>query len=204
MVDAVGTTALHLRRCGADPERRRPLGQRHRELHYHNRLRTGLSLQAPTPRPGRRATPTTPPRRLTTLTSPAGSFGYTLRRSSLHAPALLTLPNGASIANAYDSVARLQSTRRLNSSSYATLNSHAYAYNLAGQRTEQVFAAGNYINYTYDNIGPTEDRPRQGVGRHPNRLQEQFGYAYDAAGNLNYRTNNAPAGDLQRSTPPTN
>jgi RHS repeat-associated protein len=50
---------------------------------------------------------------------------------------------------------------------------------------------GNFINYSYDNIGQL--KTAQGFeqnGTTP-RLQEQFGYAYDKAWNLNERTNNA-------------
>jgi len=49
---------------------------------------------------------------------------------------------------------------------------------------------GNYVNYSYDNIGEVKTAVGKESGG-STRLQEQFGYAYDAAGNLNYRTNNA-------------
>ena len=42
----------------------------------------------------------------------------------------------------------------------------------------------NYMNYTYDNIGQLKTaRGFESNGVTP-RLQEQFGYAYDAAWNL--------------------
>ena len=68
------------------------------------------------------------------------------------------------------------------------------------QVTQQVFTAQNVMNYTYDNIGqlktaqgfdPQTYDPGLGDYVHPPRLHEQFGYAYDAAWNLNQRTNNA-------------
>ncbi len=64
-------------------------------------------------------------------------------------------------------------------------------------------------NYTYDNSGQL----KSAIGHEPSggasRLQEQLGYAYDAAGNLNWRTNNAlyehftvnPANELSNSVP---
>lgn len=60
----------------------------------------------------------------------------------------------------------------------------------AHQRTQQVFTAGNYVDYTYDAIGQLQTA----VGRKANdaeRLHEKFGYFYDAAWNLNRRTNHA-------------
>jgi len=48
----------------------------------------------------------------------------------------------------------------------------------------------NYVNYTYDNIGQL--KTAQGFEQGGTaRLHEQFGYGYDHAWNLNYRTNNA-------------
>ena len=45
-------------------------------------------------------------------------------------------------------------------------------------------------NGAYDSIGELKTAIGKESGG-STRLQEQFGYAYDAAGNLNYRTNNA-------------
>ncbi len=79
-------------------------------------------------------------------------------------------------------MARLSGTYLKNSGN-TTLDSASYGYNQAGQRTSFTNAAGTYVNYSYDNIGQlkvadssvnTEDR----------------GYLYDAAWNLNDRTNN--------------
>src|SRR5207302_6485099 len=70
------------------------------------------------------------------------------------------------------------------------LNSHAYSYNLAGQRTSMTNTFTNYVSYSYDNIGQLKTAIGKESGG-TSRLNEQFGYAYDAAGNLNQRTNNA-------------
>jgi RHS repeat-associated protein len=86
-------------------------------------------------------------------------------------------------------VARWLSTA-LENSANAVLNSHNYTYNGANRRTQQVFSAGNYINYAYDSEGELLSAIGQELGG-ADRLQEQFGYAYDPAGNLNFRTNNA-------------
>jgi hypothetical protein len=46
------------------------------------------------------------------------------------------------------------------------------------------------VNYTYDSIGELQSALGKESGG-SSRSHEQFGYAYDAAGNLQYRTNNA-------------
>ncbi len=80
------------------------------------------------------------------------------------------------------------STELVNSGA-SVLDSESYGYNLGSQRTQQVFTAGNFMNYTYDNAGQLAIALGKESGGATNRLQEQFGYAYDAAGNLNFRTN---------------
>ena len=87
-------------------------------------------------------------------------------------------------------MARLLSTV-LKNSGLSTINSHSYQLNPANQRTQQVFTAGNYVNYTYDGMGQLKTANGKESGGTTNRLHEQLGYAYDPAGNLNYRTNNA-------------
>ena len=71
------------------------------------------------------------------------------------------------------------------------LDSESYNYNQGNQRTAETNAAGDYRNYTYDNIGELKTANGKESGGTTNRLQEQLGYGYDAAGNLNQRTNNA-------------
>ncbi|MGH7953765.1 MAG: RHS repeat-associated core domain-containing protein, partial [Limisphaerales bacterium] len=46
------------------------------------------------------------------------------------------------------------------------------------------------INYGYDHIGQLKTAKATESGGGANRLNEQFGYAYDSANNLNVRTNN--------------
>src|SRR5439155_22994653 len=126
--------------------------------------------------------------RLQSLGSPAGTFTPTYKGPG-NLVTNLALPNGAAITNAFDGVPRLKGTWLKNSGG-TILNSHAYGYNLAGQRTAMTNNAANYLNYTYDNIGQLKGAVGKESGG-SSRLHEQFGYAYDAAGNLNYRTNNA-------------
>ncbi len=159
---------------------------------YANRLRMSLGLQAPSGSAWSQSYGYDTTRRLTNVTSAAGSFNYTLGGASSASPLLktLSLPNGAYITNSYDSVARLLSTA-LENSSNSNLDSYAYGYNLAGQRTSVTRTLGDFVNYTYDNIGQLKTAIGKASGGTTNRWQEQLGYAYDAAGNLNFRTNNA-------------
>jgi len=88
------------------------------------------------------------------------------------------------------------------------MDSQNYLYNTAGQRTSETNTAGDYRNYSYDNDGEIKTAAGKESGG-ASRLQEQFGYAYDAAGNLNFKTNNAliqtfSVNDLNELTADTN
>jgi YD repeat-containing protein len=157
---------------------------------YTNRLRTGLSLAQPDSDPWTQSYGYDAARRLTSVASPAGNFSYLYDPVRNLQVARLSLPNGAFITNQYDSVDRLLSTA-LKSSSAAVLNSHQYTYNAANERTAQTFTFGNYDNYNYDPMGQLVGAVGKEPGGGTNRLQEQLGYAYDLAGNLAWRTNNA-------------
>ena len=93
-------------------------------------------------------------------------------------------PRDTFVQNQHDGLGRLLSTILYNSS-WNPLNSHAYEYNDGHQRTKQTFTAGNYVDYTFDNIGQLKTAKGQESGG-TTRPQEQFGYAYDKAWNLNY------------------
>jgi len=189
MVDGVGTTAYGYDAAGQVLSEDGPWPNDTVNYTYANRLRAGLTLQVPNASAWAEGFGYDNARRLTSLTSPAGAFGYTndpVRRLQV---GRITLPNGAYITNMFDNVARLLSTTLKNSGN-SVLNSHTYGYNLGSQRTSLTNTAGDYRNYTYDKIGQLKTAfGKESSGT--NRLQEQLGYAYDAAGNLNYRTNNA-------------
>jgi len=162
---------------------------------YQDRKRASLNLTAPNASAWSQKYIYDPFSRLTNVTSPAGAFGYDYStddttpamRSSRSLVRVLNLPNGARITNAFDSVARLTATVLLKSDD-SILNSHFYTYNVGNQRTKQTFTAGNATDYTYDPIGQLKTARGKTPGA-TNRWNEQFGYAYDAAGNLNFRTN---------------
>ena len=128
-------------------------------------------------------------RRLTAVTSPAGTFGYTYAGPG-SLVTNLALPGSLAITNQFDSVGRLSGTW-LRSATNTVLNTHQYTYNAASQRTRQTRLAGDYVDYTYDGAGQLKTAIGKESGGGTSRVHEQFGYAYDAGGNLQYRTNNA-------------
>ena len=189
MIDAVGDTAYSYDSVSELLSENGPWANDTVSYTYTNRLRTGLGLSQPSGS-WSQSYGYDVARRLTNVTSQAGSFGYQYFGSGPSTlVSRLALPNGAYITNTFDSVARLLSTKLLNSSA-AILDSESYAYNQAGQRTAETNTAGDFRNYTYDNAGELKTANGKESGG-SSRWQEQLGYVYDAAGNLNYRTNNA-------------
>src|SRR5216117_1368568 len=65
-----------------------------------------------------------------------------------------------------------------------------HTYDAGSRRTRQTRTDGSYADYGYDNIGQLKTAVGKESGGTTNRWHERLGYAYDAAGNLNYRTNN--------------
>jgi len=191
MVDAVGVTQYGYDAVGQLLSEDGPWASDTVSYSYQNRLRNGMSILAPNASAWAVAYSYDAAKRLTSVTSPAGVFGYTFplaRPSTL--VARLSLPGGAYITNHYDSVSRLLFTK-LNNAANLAINAHQYAYNPGNQRTQQVFTVGNFVNYIYDDIGQLKSAQGKEAGGTPSRVHEQLGYAYDAAGNLRYRTNNA-------------
>jgi RHS repeat-associated protein len=190
MVDAAGTTRYSYDAVGQVLSEDGPCNDDTVSYTYTNRLRSSLSLQAPNASPWLQGYGYDPAKRLKSLTSPAGAFSYTYDPLRSTLPNWLSLPNNAFITNSYDGNARMLSTV-LENSTNGVLDSHSYTYNVGNQRAQQVFTAGDYVSYTYDPAGQL----KTGVGKESsgvtNRMHEQFGYAYDSAGNLNWRTNNA-------------
>ena len=82
------------------------------------------------------------------MTSPAGPFdyGFSPGAGDRTQNQWITLLGGVgTISTQYDEFARLYQTEL---SGAATHNLHIYGYNAANQRTQQVFTANNFINYT--------------------------------------------------------
>jgi len=156
---------------------------------YNNRLRSAMTVGLPSGSVLSTSYGYDAIKRLTNITSWAGTFVYGYSNNPATEVLKITLPNAAYIANTYDNVARELSTTLYNSSATA-LNTHTYLYDKAGQRTNQTYTTGNYDRYTYDGIGQLLTASGYESGGTA-RSQEQLKYKYDAAGNLSVRTNNA-------------
>ncbi len=156
---------------------------------YNNRFRSGASVLQPNASAWAVSYGYDAAKRLTDITSLAGAFGYQYVAGRQSLVAKLTEPGNSYITNHYDSVARLLFTKMLDASA-GVLDSETYSYNPGNQRTQQVFTAGNYVDYAYDDIGQLKTAKGKESGG-TSRALEQMGYTYDAAGNLNWRTNNA-------------
>jgi RHS repeat-associated protein len=189
---AVGTTRYTWNAIGQLLSEDGPWSDDTVSLTYQNRLRTGLSVAQPNAAAWSQSYAWDAMKRLTNLTSPAGSFGYGYNVGPSVSPAslvrLLTLPGGIFITNELDSVGRVTSTRLVNATA-SQLNVHSYIYNLAGERTKQTRTDASYVDYGYDQMGQLLTAKGKESGG-TTRWHEQFGYAYDPAGNLNWRTNN--------------
>ena len=182
MVDAVGNTVYSYDAASQLLSEDGPWANDTVSYSYQNRLRTQFSLLQPGLTAWSQSYGYDATRRLTSVTSPAGLFNYLYDPAQLQRVDRLTLPDGAVITNTYDSVARLTLTELMNSTG-TNLDSYAYGYNQANQRTNVVRTAGDYVKYAYDNIGEvttaTGYTPAGSV-----RLPERLLYDYDAAGNL--------------------
>jgi len=136
--------------------------------------------------------------RLYNIGSPIGSFTY-LFKGGGNCVTNLSLPNGAAITNVYDSMARMTGTY-LNNSSGSLLSSYEYGYNSGNQRVTVTRKDAGYamntngaavVTNSYDQAGQLKMSTATEASGATNRWHEQFGYSYDSAGNLNYRTNKA-------------
>jgi RHS repeat-associated protein len=193
MTDAVGTTIYRYNTSGELISEDGPWDNDTITYTYNNRLRSSLTLLHPYSQAWAQTYAYDNASRLTNTTSSAGAFNYSYANpggssASSRLVSKLLLPNGAYITNTYDAHARLTGTF-LKDSGNSILNSHSYGYNAGHQRISMTNFAGNYWSYTYDNSGQLKTATGSESGGTA-RLQEKLGYAYDPAGNLQYRTNN--------------
>jgi RHS repeat-associated protein len=192
MVDGVGTTIFSNSVVGQITCEDGPWANDTVTIGYTNRLRTSLNLQMPSGSSWDQNYGYDGIHRLATITAPSGTFGYQYDPQRPIRVAKLTLPGGGYIANTFDALARLTDTRYVNPDG-AILNGHGYGLNNGNQRKQQSRysnLATSTVDYDYDPLGEIISA----IGKEANgtpRVQEQFKYAYDAAGNLTFRTNNA-------------
>ncbi|MBI4659580.1 MAG: hypothetical protein HY735_12135 [Verrucomicrobia bacterium] len=194
MTDAnTGATSFSYSSFGALLEENPPLNDDSIAYSYDsNRRRSRLSLTKPGGSVWAQDYTYDAAGRLGTITSPAGTFTYSYAGASRRVNNL-ALPTGSSVVNGYDGLGRLTSTE-LRASGGNAMNQHSYLYDNAHRRTRQT-RMGNYVNYTYDDIGQlTASRGYESNGA--SRWHEQMNWGFDAAGNLNLRWNDALRQDL--------
>jgi hypothetical protein len=182
MVDAAGTTKYTYYAGGLLNSEDGPWSSDTVTYTYNNRLRASLSLQQPS---GTWTNGYTwdATNRLSTETSSAGTFVYSYKAGQASSlPIKLALPNSSYITNTYDTVARLTGTY-LDNSSNTILDKSEYLYNTGNQRIRLTRTDSSYYTNNYDSIG-------QLVWADSTVAAEDRGYLYDAAWNLNQRTNN--------------
>jgi len=189
MVDAVGITRYQYTSAGQLQSEDGPFDNDLVSYGYTNRLRQSLNLAAA---PGGAAWTQSfgydSAGRLTSLTSPAGSFAYSYGASPANRPSNLALPGGSQIAYTYDPLARLTATE-LKDATANSVNRHSYNYTARTDRIASMTRLDtNVINYGYDPNGQLVTA-RGYEATQVGRLQEQFGYRYDSGGNLSWRTN---------------
>ena len=191
MIDALGTTSFTWTPGNQLASEQGPWESDTVSYSYNQRFLTSLNLTQPSASPWSVAYTYNTRQQLNTVTSPAGTFTYEFYGVVYDWPYFILLPtNGMTIYYYLDGLARLTNTT-LYAGSGNVINTHGYGFDNASRRNEQSFTYGNYINYSNDNIGQLiQAKGWESDGTTP-RLQEQFGYGYDAGGNLNVRTNNA-------------
>lgn len=185
MVDGIGTTAYSYDQVGQLTNEGGLWPNDDVSYSYQNRLRMELSLAHPSGSSWTQDYEYDDARRLTTIVSPAGTFGYAYDRVKLQRVDELSLPNSAYITNTFDSVARLLSTAMM-SSNGTNLDSQNYTYNTASQRVSETNTFGDYRTYAYDNEGEV----RHSIGHEANaspRYIDDVTYDYDNAGNITYK-----------------
>ena len=182
MLDAVGTTVYTYASGGELFTEDGPFASDTVTNVYLYRQRVGLGLQQPTGRWTNSFGYDTA-KRLTSVGSPAGAFGYTYDAQQLGLVDKVTLPTGSIITNHYDGSARLLATW-LKTSGGTVLDAATYGYNALSQRTTVTNAAGTNVAYQYDPLGQLT------VATSSTALENR-GYSYDAAWNLNRVTNHS-------------
>jgi RHS repeat-associated protein len=188
MIDASGTNTYSYTAAGQILTEDGPFASDTVTNTYVNRLRTALSLQQPSG-VWTNGFIYDAARRLTNVTSSAGSFGNVyvtgVGGASGYSSSLLQqllLGNGSVITNNFDPVGRLLATH-LRTSAGVLTNKHEYLYDLAGQRTNETRMDASTLVYSHDKIGQLKVSDSS-------VNSEDRGYFYDSAWNLNRRTNN--------------
>lgn len=188
MVDGVGTTVFSYTSMGQLQSENGPWTNDTISYTYSQNLRTALSLSQPSGS-WSQSYGYDSAWRMTNTVSPAGAFGYTYNFQP--ASSLITgigLPNGATITNNYDTLARLTQTV-LNNHWGHPLDGYSYGYDAFGMRTNVTRNLGlttSTVAVGYDAIDQVTSWTAKESNGIP-RLNEQLTFGFDAADNLHSR-----------------
>jgi RHS repeat-associated protein len=188
MTDAVGTDTITYSPTG-QPETEGGLWTGDTVTkNYNNQLRSNLSLGTLTTTFNYDAA-----HRLKNIISANGTYTYSYHPGyggNFSSPLIqsLSLPNTVSVTNGYDSAGRLNATMLLNSTN-GIFDSQQYVYDADSRRTLETRYDNSAVAYGYDNIGQVTTATAKESNGTTARLNEQFSYSYDKAGNLSTRTN---------------
>jgi RHS repeat-associated protein len=191
MVDAFGTTAFAYTSAGQLQNETGPWASDALSYTYSQKLLTALSLSQPSGSWSQSYNYDLA-RRMTNVVSPAGKFVYSYNvqpASSLVSG--ISLTNGASVQNSYDSLGRITQTALVNQWGH-TLDGYSYTLDALGLRTgitRNFGLATSSVAVNYDGIGQIMSW-NASESRGLARMNEQLGFAYDTAHNLLSRTNN--------------
>lgn len=188
MVDAAGTTRYAYNSVGLLTLEDGPWDNDAVSFGYTNTLRSTMSVQAATGGAETTFAYTYDTMgRLSTVSGPAGLSTYSYRPDPSALVSKILYSNGAYITNSYTNTMLLAETALKNSGG-TVLNSHSY-YRAGKPRIEHMERnTGSRLEYEYDGAGQLA-AAKGSEGATP-RSHERFGYKYDAAGNLQNKTNN--------------
>jgi RHS repeat-associated protein len=152
-----------------------------------NRLRARLEIQQPGGASWAQTYGYNAGNRLASLTSPAGTFGYTYNGAGAQVKQL-NYPNGSALTNAFDTAGRLLS-RFLRGSGGTALDSNQYIYWSGNFTYQQTRNSGCYRNfYNSNRAGEDLDAAYAAEPSGTQRAFENVEYWYDTIDNASSRT----------------
>jgi RHS repeat-associated protein len=192
MVDGAGTSTFNYTAAGQLQTEDGPWANDTITNSYIQQLRQTLSLAQPSGGAWSQTYSNDLTGRFQSLSSPAGAFNYAYLSGISPLVQTIGLPNGASISNHFDSLFRMDGTSLINHWGHI-LDGYGYVHDPLGLRTNITRNLGmttNFVSVSYDNIGQITSWSATESNGAP-RLNEQWAWVYDKAGNLQIRTSGA-------------
>lgn len=191
MVDAVGTTTRSYTPANRVATENGPWASDTVSYAFEQGLRTNLTLQTPNSNIVTAYNFDLVGRMTNLVSTMAGGFIYQFLDPRPGLPAAIYLPNGATITNTFDSLTRLKMTALKDHWGH-TLDGYTYGVDVLGLKTNILRDLGlttSAVKVGYDGINQLTAWTATESNGTP-RMNEQEGFAFDAANNLLRRTNN--------------